>query len=82
LPHLSSFITPSEQDALNGLNVTVSDTSSAAVEEDEEENAAADWHTAEWRQQKKHVFILSLAGKPIYTRYVVSKILQNKAVEV
>ncbi|XP_072045856.1 protein SAND-like [Amphiura filiformis] len=28
-----------------------------------------DIHSPEWRQHKKHVFILSEAGKPIYTRY-------------
>lgn len=61
---------------MNCLNITSSETSSVAVEE-EVEGATADWHTAEWRQQKSHVFILSFAGKPIYTRYVVNKTLRN-----
>lgn len=25
-------------------------------------------HTEEWKKQKKHIFILSEAGKPIYSR--------------
>lgn len=28
-----------------------------------------DWRSASWKKQKKHVFIMSYAGKPIYTRY-------------
>ncbi|OWF35302.1 vacuolar fusion protein MON1 homolog A-like [Mizuhopecten yessoensis] len=35
--------------------------------EDEEEIDEVD--TQEWRQRKKHVFILSQAGKPVYTRF-------------
>lgn len=31
---------------------------------------SADWHSPEWRHHRKHIFILSCAGKPIYTRYV------------
>lgn len=27
-----------------------------------------DWRSASWKKQKKHVFIMSNAGKPIYTR--------------
>ena len=26
------------------------------------------WQTSEWKHQKKHIFILSSAGKPIYSR--------------
>jgi len=32
---------------------------------------AADWISSEWRQHKRHVFILSFAGKPIYSRYCI-----------
>jgi hypothetical protein len=28
------------------------------------------WNSVEWRCQRKHVFILSKAGKPVYSRCV------------
>lgn len=28
--------------------------------------------TAEWKRKKKHIFILSSAGKPIYSRYIMT----------
>lgn len=27
------------------------------------------WQNPEWKERKKHVFILSAAGKPIYSRW-------------
>jgi hypothetical protein len=27
------------------------------------------WQNPEWKERKKHVFILSAAGKPIYSRF-------------
>ena len=47
------------QDAVNGLSLSTSPDSPDAV----------DWISSEWRQHKRHVFILSFAGKPIYSRY-------------
>lgn len=34
------------------------------------------WQTEEWKHKKKHVFILSSAGKPIYSRYVIIMLTQ------
>ena len=47
------------QDAVNGLCLSSST----------EAPDSADWISSEWRQHKRHVFILSFAGKPIYSRY-------------
>jgi len=48
------------QEAVNGLHMSTSLDSPDA----------ADWISSEWRQHKRHVFILSFAGKPIYSRSV------------
>jgi len=38
------------------------------VREAEETAEEDDWRSSAWREHKKHVFIMSYAGKPIYTR--------------
>jgi len=47
------------QEAVNGVHLSTS----------RDSPDPADWNSSEWRQHKRHVFILSCAGKPIYSRY-------------
>lgn len=35
-----------------------------------------------WKQRKKHIFILSEAGKPIYTRFVDQPIIINHVFDI
>ncbi|XP_061430010.1 LOW QUALITY PROTEIN: vacuolar fusion protein MON1 homolog A-like [Lethenteron reissneri] len=70
-PHDADFLSESdvssERDAANGA-----ESDSATVAAAEEEAASRDGEdvtSAEWRQHRKHIFVLSEAGKPIYSRH-------------
>lgn len=39
------------------------------LDESLESNEEGSWQTQEWKNEEKHIFILSSAGKPIYSRY-------------
>ena len=39
---------------------------------DEGDEGVDETQNAEWAAQEKHVFILSVAGKPIYSRWVAN----------
>lgn len=39
------------------------------IAEELENDECDEVNNPEWRNQKKHIFVLSEAGKPIYTRY-------------
>ena len=65
LPYVSS------QNAANGPPVESSGAIGALSATNEEDEVVADWHTEDWKLHKQHVFILSFAGKPIYSRLVI-----------
>lgn len=61
----------SEECDVNQLTTKLND-SLISIENEEE----IFWQTEEWKHKKKHVFILSSAGKPIYSRYVIIMLTQ------
>lgn len=52
-----------QENSVVGVNVSANN-----VSEEEEEEPVDYVRTPEWRKQRKHIFILSEAGKPIYSR--------------
>ncbi|CAH1784209.1 unnamed protein product [Owenia fusiformis] len=67
---IASMATEEQNDSAFSDNGNVAEqvapTLSASIHEEEELDEV---HKPEWKGQKKHVFILSEAGKPIYSRY-------------
>lgn len=54
--------------------------SSLNVDEEEAEEPTSDedyLYNPEWINREKHIFILSEAGKPIYSRYVYFNSVEN-----
>ncbi len=57
--------TGNDETSASHASETQTVSSASPVEQDTEVDYV---HTAAWRQQRKHFFILSEAGKPIYCR--------------
>ena len=56
-------------DVSNQSSTSVSGAGNQSLNVEDLEEEEIDFvHTAEWRNKKKHIFILSEAGKPIYSR--------------
>lgn len=70
---VESLLTGVEQlSCINSVECSAEDNFNVSKIEEEYvyEDVEIDYvHTQEWRNKKKHVFILSKAGKPIYSRY-------------
>ena len=64
----TSSIQESQSDISLDHSKSTEEVSHKAQEEEEEEEEVDYVHTLEWKHKKKHVFILSDAGKPIYSR--------------
>lgn len=65
-PHSSAPATESQEDNVVQRETKEEDVMHSSTKSLEH---CADWHNPEWRHHRKHVFILSCAGKPIYTRH-------------
>lgn len=63
------MVNDDEENACVVSEISVKDTINLCRSDSNSSNKLPDWLNEEWRQHKKHIFIFSLAGKPIYSRH-------------